>query len=244
MSGYIIVTGGSRGIGNKIVQKLLSSKRHVIYTYHSNDSAHPQLELLAEKNQVNCVKYRIDHSKSDEVNKFHEWTLEKQYKISGLINNAGISHNNLVLNMTDEEWQSVINVNLSGTFYMVRAFSQTLIKQQSGFLIHIASTRGIDGGVGLSNYAASKGGLISFAKSVGMELARFGIRNYILAPGYIQTDMLADIDAVKMKSILKSIQMKRVGYAEEIAEMIFFLIDKEHYLQNTVIRIDGGLQGV
>lgn len=241
MKSCVIVTGGSRGIGNKIVKKLLKEKISVIYTYQHNSLSHHELETLAFNHQVTCLKYQLDQSKSDEVIKFYNWVLTQCDYIDGFINNAGISKSNLVINISDEEWQKVIDVNLTGPFYMVRAFARKLMEQREGFIINIASTTGMDGGIGISNYAASKGGLIAFSKSIGFELARFGIRNYIIAPGYIDTEMLMEIEDAKMKHVKESIQLGRLGMPEEIAELVSFLIKGKNYIQNTVIRADGGL---
>lgn len=237
MKEYVIVTGGSRGIGNNIVKMFLNKGVSVIYTYKNTNKEYSYLQELAEKNSVDCKAYKIDHSSSDEVEKFYNYVLDMRVKIKGIVNNAGIKCDNLVINMSNEEWKSVLDVNLTGAFYMIRSFSKILIEQREGFIINISSTTGIDGCAGASNYAASKGGLIAFAKSIGHELAPFGIRNYIIAQGYVDTEM---IENLSLKKIRKNIQLGRPANPDEVAELVGFLAEGKQFIQNSVIISDGG----
>lgn len=237
----VIVTGGSRGIGYEIVKLLLQNSYSVVYTYLHGNKHFNDLADIAHKNKVGCECYKFDVSNSDEVRTFKEWFVEKKYELAGLVNNAGIISNNLIISMSDEDWHNVINVNLTGTFYMCREFATLMLKGRKGFIVNISSTHGINGTIGGANYAASKGGVIAFSKSLGLELSKFGIRVNVLAPGYIDTDMIADFGEKQCDSLKKKISLNRFGTPEEVAQMVLFLANGNHFCQNAVLTMDGGV---
>lgn len=242
MKEYFVVTGGDKGIGLAIVKQFLRDGRSVIYTHCRPLVADEELTTLSREYQAECLVYQLDLLSYNQVEEFFRWTKDLNYQIGGIVNNAGISKDNLVVNMTVEDWDEVIRVNLYGTFYMCKVFSKALIEQRSGFFINIASTKGITGGAGASNYAASKGGLIAFTKSLGYELAKYGIKTYVIAPGYIDTDMIRNMGERKLSKIKESILLKRFGTGEEVAQLVSFLAEGSHYFQNALIRMDGGLE--
>ncbi len=237
----VIVTGGSRGIGYEIVKLFLENSYSVIYTYlHRNENMDKLKDIVSENNVI-FESYRLDISNSKEVKQFKNWFIEKEYNLIGLVNNAGITINNLLISMSDEEWNKVINVNLNGTFYMCREFAKLMLVNRKGFIINISSTHGINGTLGGANYAASKGGVIALSKSLGYELAKFGIRVNVIAPGYIATDMISDFTEKQSATLKKKIQLSRFGDPREVAEMVIFLAKGNHFCQNSVITMDGGV---
>ena len=237
----VIVTGGSRGIGYEIVKLFLENSYSVIYTYlHRNENMDKLKDIVSENNVIS-ESYRLDISNSKEVKQFKNWFIEKEYNLIGLVNNAGITSNNLLISMSDEEWNKVINVNLNGTFYMCREFAKLMLVNRKGFIINISSTHGINGTLGGANYAASKGGVIALSKSLGYELAKFGIRVNVIAPGYIATDMISDFTEKQSATLKKKIQLSRFGDPREVAEMVIFLAKGNHFCQNSVITMDGGV---
>lgn len=236
----VIVTGGSKGIGYEVVKLLIKNSFSVVYTYLHSNKHIEELTDLARENNVVCDCYQLDVSISDDVKIFKNWFMQKKYDVIGLVNNAGLISNDLILNMSDEDWHRVIHVNLSGTFYMCREFAKTMIIKRKGFIINISSIHGINGTIGGANYAASKGGVIAFSKSLGLELAKFGIRVNVIAPGYIDTDMISDFDEKQRGSLKKKISLNRFGTPEEVAQLITFLAKGNHFCQNAVITMDGG----
>lgn len=240
MSKFVVVTGGSSGIGYHITKLFLKNRYSVIYTFLSNYDSYKELNSIAELNKVNCIPYKLDVSNSHDVLDFYNWFIGHNYELVGLVNNAGIALDSIVFNMTDEMWDRVIKVNLYGTFYMSREFSRVMISQRSGFIINIASTTGVTGSKGASNYAASKGAVIALTKSLGLELSRFGIRVNTIAPGFIQTDMISKMNEKSIKSIKDKTLLKRIGNMEEVAELVVFLATRNHYFQNSILEMDGG----
>lgn len=240
MSKFVIVTGGSSGIGYHITKLLLNNSYSVIYTFLKNYDSYQELKSIAELNKVKCIPYKLDVSNSQDVTSFYQWFIEQKYELLGLVNNAGIALDSIIFSMTDEAWDRVIRVNLYGTFYMSREFSRVLISQRRGFIINIASTTGITGSRGAANYAASKGAVIAFTKSLGLELSRFGIRVNAIAPGFIQTDMISDMKDESIKLVKEKTLLKRIGKAEEVAETVVFLAMGNHYFQNSILEMDGG----
>ena len=240
MSKFIIITGGSRGIGLAITKLFLKNSYSVVYTYIKNNDAYEELDSIAKTNNAECISYKLDVSDPIEVSGFYNWFCEKNFEIVGLVNNAGIAKDGIFVNMSDENWDEVIKVNLYGTFYMCREFSKIMMLQGKGFIINIASTTGLTGSKGAANYAASKGGVIALSKSIGMELARFGIRVNVVAPGFIQTDMISGLSSKKIESIKKNLMMNRLGDPDEVAELVLFLAKGKHFFQNSVLETDGG----
>jgi len=234
-----IVTGATRGIGRVIALKLAQEGANISFNYLKNKKLADSLIDEIEKYGVKVLGFKVDVRDFDKVQKMKDTILDKLGAVHILINNAGITKDVSLAMMTQEDWDSVVDSNLKGTFNITKAFIFTFMKQKFGDIINISSLSGLMGMAGQTNYSASKGGIISFTKSLAKEVAPFNIRVNAVAPGFIETDMVANLNHSK---ILDLIPMKRLGKPEEVAEVVNFLLQKNSaYITGQVIRIDGGL---
>lgn len=231
----VLVTGGSKGIGKQIVKKLLQEGKNVIYTY-STRKVEIELEYNADSD-VYCQASIVDQSKPDEIIKFCNELKRKEIELEGVILNAGISESSLIMNMDLDSWIRTININLTGNFVWMSQIANIFIQQGNGVLITIASKAGIEGQVGSAAYASSKGGIIVLAKTFGKEMSRFGVKNYIIAPGFIDTNML---DGLNKEKLAKGSLLKRIGKPSEVADFAYYLLSSDTYFQNCVFEMDGG----
>lgn len=235
-----VVTGASRGIGRATALALATEGAYVVVNYASSQAAAEQVvaEITAMGSQAIAVPG--DVSKPDQVDALIHATMEKWGQIDVLVNNAGITRDTLLLRMKPEEWQAVIDLNLTGVFLCTKAVSKIMLKQKSGRIVNITSVAGQMGNPGQANYSAAKAGVIGFTKTVAKELATRGITVNAVAPGFIATDMTADL---KSDDILKFIPLGRYGQPEEIAGMIRFLAadPAAAYITGQVMNVDGGM---
>ncbi len=231
MSDVAIVTGGSRGIGFAVVKRLIKDGYVVVATY-----VHSPGEL--GEAQAHAIKADV-RSKSDVEETIK---IAKEFgNVKALVNNAGVTSDNLLLRMKDEEWEKVLDVNLTGTFRMTRAVIREMLRN-GGAIVNIASVVGLVGSIGQSNYAASKGGIVAFTKSVAKEYAKKHIRANAVAPGFIETDMTAKLDETHKKQYLSLIPMGRYGKAEEVSEIVSFLVSpSSSYVTGQIVNADGGM---
>ena len=233
-----LVTGASRGIGKACAIKLAKAGYDVAISYAGNDeAANKTIEELKSLN-VNAKAYKFNVADKDACAKAVEDVLSDFSKIDVLVNNAGITRDGLFMRMSAENWDAVINTNLSSAFYMTSPIIRTMIKQRSGCIINMSSIVGQYGNAGQANYSAAKAGLIGFTKSLAKELGSRNIRVNAIAPGFIQTDMTKDLDTEKM---VEHIPLKRLGQPEDIAKTVKFLAEDATYITGQVIGVDGGL---
>lgn len=236
----IIVTGGSRGIGATIVQVLAENGAQVVFTYSSKEEA-AQKVLTSLKGEGHFY-IQMDVASETSVMKGIETIFEKWPDIDGLVNNAGITKDSLLLRMRTEDFDQVIATNLKGTFLLTKHISKYLMKARKGSIVNITSVIGQTGNAGQSNYAASKAGTIGFSKSIALELASRNVRVNCVAPGFIATEMTHVLsDDVKSK-IMEKIPMQRMGDTKDIAHAVKFLLsDESSYITGHTLSINGGM---
>ena len=235
-----IVTGASRGIGRAIALQLAFESAKVVVNYASSSTAADQVVAEITAAGGEAVAIQADVSQENQVDTLIKTTLEKFQRVDILVNNAGITRDTLLLRMKLEEWQAVIDINLTGVFLCTKAVSKIMLKQRSGRIINIASVAGQMGNPGQANYSAAKAGVIGFTKTVAKELSSRGITVNAVAPGFIVTDMTSDI---KAEGILQYIPLGRFGQPEEIAGMVRFLASDPAaaYITGQVFNVDGGM---
>ncbi|MEB3309516.1 MAG: 3-oxoacyl-[acyl-carrier-protein] reductase [Snowella sp.] len=235
-----IVTGASRGIGRATAIALASTGVKVVVNYAQSSSAADAVVQEIESMGSKAIAVKADVSKPEEVDALLEETIKTFGRIDILVNNAGITRDTLLLRMKLEDWQSVIDLNLTGVFLCTKAASKIMLKQKSGRIINITSVAGLMGNPGQANYSAAKAGVIGFTKTVAKELAARGITVNAVAPGFISTDMTHDL---KTDEILKFIPLARYGEPEEVAGMIRFLgtDPAAAYITGQVFNVDGGM---
>lgn len=237
-----IVTGASRGIGRAVALKLAEKGYIVVVNYASNiQKAQEVVEEICSKNGT-AIAIKADVSHLSEVKMMVDEVIERYGNVSVLVNNAGITKDNLVVRMTEEEWDAVINTNLKGTFNCIKCVSRQMIKQRYGRIVNISSVIGLMGNAGQSNYAASKAGIIGLTKSIAKELAPRGINVNAVAPGYIETDMTDVLSEDIKGKMLEAIPLQRFGKPEDVANLVAFLVsDEASYITGQIISIDGGM---
>ena len=236
----IIVTGGSRGIGAGIVHYLAQSGAEIAFTYSSREeSAREVLEKLPGTGHF-YVQMNIADEAS--VQAGLELIFKKWPEIHGLVNNAGITKDQLILRMKTEDFDSVINTNLKGTFLLSRALSKMMLKARKGSIVNITSVIGQTGNAGQSNYAASKAGTIGFSKSLAQELGSRGVRVNCIAPGFIATEMTEVLTDEQKSKILEKIPLQKMGETQDIASAVRFLLsDESKYITGHTLSVNGGM---
>lgn len=236
-----VVTGGARGIGRAIVMELATRGSDVAVSDVDLPGAE-DCAREAEKLGVRTIAVKVDVTKQDDVATLMKEAIRAFGKIDILVNNAGITRDILLIRMNEEEWDSVLDVNLKGAFLCSQKVLRGMMKQRSGKIINITSVVGIMGNAGQSNYAASKAGLIGLTRSVAKEAASRNIQVNAVAPGYIETAMTADLPEEVKSNYLVSIPAKRPGKPEDVAHVVAFLASSESdYITGQVIHVDGGL---
>ena len=236
-----LVTGGSRGIGTAIARKL-GNNFHVIVGYANSEEKANDVakDIITSGGSASTVQ--IDISNSESVDEAFT-SIEKDYtSVDVLINNAGITKDNILPRMKEEEWIDVIQTNLTGSFYTSQRAIKQMMKNKWGRIIFISSIVGMSGNQGQANYAASKAGLIGLAKSISKELGTRNITSNVIAPSYIETDMTSFLDDENKKNIIEQLSIKRIGKPEDISNVVAFLCnDESEYITGQVIPVDGGL---
>ncbi len=236
------ITGGSRGIGKEVATKFAENGYNIVINYVSDKTDVEALRKEWEAKGVEALILKADVTKAEEVENVVKTAVDTFGKIDVLVNNAGITRDNLLMRMSEEEFDKVIETNLKGTFVVTKAVTKYMMKKRSGSIVNLSSVVGVVGNAGQCNYSASKAGVIGFTKSVAKELSSRNIRANAVAPGFIETDMTAVLsDAVK-ENIHNQIPLKRMGSAKEVANLVYFLgSDESSYITGQVINVDGGM---
>ena len=239
----VLITGGSRGIGKAVAMKFAENGYKIIINYVSDKTDTEQLKKeLLQAGAADILLIKADVSNSEDVKNMVKETIEKFEKIDVLVNNAGITKDNLLLRMTPEDFEKVIDINLKGTFNVTKSVVPYMMKKRTGKIVNISSVVGVSGNAGQCNYSASKAGIIGFTKSIAKELASRNILANCIAPGFIDTDMTSVLSDEVKDSINAQIPMKRMGTAQEIANVAYFLgCEESSYITGQVINIDGGM---
>jgi len=225
----VLITGATGSIGEACARYFHKNDYFVYLHYKSNKTKADALHAELQNSQI----IAFDMTNKEQISAaLHELTLDV------LVNNAGITKDNLFFWMSDEEWDDVINTSVNGTYHVTKSIIKAMISHKSGAIVNVASVSGLVGNAGQTNYSAAKGAMIAFTKSLSLEVARYGIRVNAVAPGVIDSEMTKELDLKEMK---KNIPLKRLGNAKEVAECVFFLSDKASYVTGEVLNISGGL---
>ena len=237
-----LITGASKGIGRAMALRYAEQGANVAFTYLSSVEKGEALEKELAAKGVKAKGYRSDASDFEAAQDLVNSVIADFGSLDILINNAGITKDNLLMRMSEEYWDRVININLKSCYNTVKAANRQMMKQRAGSIINVTSIVGIKGNAGQANYSASKAGIIGFTKSVAIELGSRNIRSNAIAPGFIITEMTDALDETQLKTWTDAIPLKRGGEAEEVADLAVFLgSDQSRYITGQVIQIDGGL---
>ena len=238
----IIITGASRGIGRGIAVAFAKQGANVAFTYSSSEGPAKELEAELSAFGVTAKAFKSNAADFDAAQQLVADVLEIFDSIDVLINNAGITKDNLLMRISEEDFDKVIEVNLKSVFNMTKAVQRTMLKQRHGSLIHMSSVVGVKGNAGQSNYAASKAGIIGFSKSIALELGSRNIRSNVIAPGFIETEMTDKLPEDVVAQWRASIPLKRGGSTEDVANACLFLAaDLSAYITGQVLHVDGGM---
>ena len=237
-----IITGASRGIGRGVALVFAQYGANVAFTYSSSVDAANELEKELSSQGIKAKGFQSNAANFDESQQLAADVLDQFGSIDILINNAGITKDNLLMRMGEEDFDKVIEINLKSVFNMTKAVQKTMLKQRKGSIINMSSVVGVKGNAGQTNYAASKAGIIGFSKSVALELGSRNIRSNVIAPGFIETEMTAKLDDKKVAEWRSAIPLKRGGSPEDIANACVFLAsDLSAYVTGQTLNVDGGM---
>jgi 3-oxoacyl-[acyl-carrier protein] reductase len=237
-----LISGGSRGIGRAAVLKLAADGYDVSFCYHSSQDAAQVLAKEAEALGARVLHHRVDVSDAQAVRDWVTATEQELGPVDTAVTSAGITRDKGLVMMSDDDWSSVLSTNLDGVFHVCRAVTFGMMKRRGGSLVNISSVAGVHGNATQTNYAASKAGIIGFSKSLAKEVGRYGIRVNAVAPGFVDTDMVAAVPERLRDQALAAVALGRMGTAEEVAELVAFLAGpRAAYITGSVFHIDGGI---
>ena len=237
-----LITGGGRGIGRSICESFAENGCNVAFTYNSSKEAAENLVEELKKYDVKVKSYKSDASDHDKSVEIIDNVISDFERIDVLVNNAGITKDNLLMRMSPSDFKDVVNVNLGSVFNLTKSSIRIFLKQKEGSIINISSIVGVKGNAGQSNYAASKAGIIGFSKSIALELGSRNIRCNVVAPGFIETDMTDSLSDDVLEKWKESIPLKRSGKPNDVGNACVFLAsDLSSYITGQVLQVDGGL---
>ncbi len=237
-----IITGASRGIGKSIAQEFIRQGAKVAFTYRSSEEKARALEAELSANGGEVQGFQSDAAQMVEAEKLVSDVVEAFGTVDIVVNNAGITDDTLLMRMSEDQWDRVIDVNLKSCFALTKAVLRTMLKARSGSIINVSSVVGVQGNAGQANYAASKAGILGFTKSVALELGSRNIRCNAIAPGFIETEMTAALDETTVQGWREAIPLKRGGKPEDVANLCVFLAsDMSSYITGQTICVDGGM---
>ena len=237
-----LVTGGTRGIGRAIVEALAEAGTKVAFTYRSSSETAEALKADLEAKGVECLALQGDAADTIHAEETVQAVLDAWGSIDVLVNNAGITRDTLMIRMSEDDWDSVMETNLKSVFNFCKAAYRPMMKQRGGSIVNISSVVGVTGNPGQANYAASKAGMLGFSKSLARELGGRGVRVNVVAPGYIATDMTADLNEKAQEAMQGAIPLGRVGQPDDVAAAVVFLAsDAGAYITGHTLHVDGGL---
>ena len=238
----VIITGASRGIGKGILELFVENGANVAFSYIGDSSQAKSIEKEFSNHKQKVVSYMSDASRFEQSQKLVDDVFNEFGSVDVLVNNAGITIDNLLMRMSEEDFDKVIDVNLKSIFNTTKSILRTMLKQRSGSIINMSSVVGIKGNAGQSNYSASKSGMIGFTKSMALELGSRNIRCNCIAPGFIETEMTEQLSADVVQSWRDSIPLKRGGSTKDVANVALFLAsDLSSYVSGQVINVCGGM---
>ena len=237
-----VITGASRGIGREIALRYAKEGANIVLNYRNSEKEALELKEELDKLGSNTLIVKANVSKFEEAEKLIKEAKEAFGRVDILVNNAGITKDNLIMRMKEEDFDSVIDVNLKGAFNCLKAVTPIMIRQKSGKIINMSSVVGVIGNAGQVNYSASKAGLIGMTKSLAREIGGKNINVNAIAPGFIDTDMTRVLSDDQKKNIISQVPLKRFGHVEDIANLALFLgSDQSNYITGQVIHVDGGM---
>jgi len=238
-----LITGGSRGIGRAVSLRLASDGVKLAINYKSDRKSADLVVGLVKEMGVEALSVQADVSDSSQVDVMVDQVVSEFGNVDILVNNAGIIHDSLLMRMSEDVWDEVLNTNLKGTYNCTKAVLRYMVRQRWGRVINVVSVVGIEGNPGQSNYAASKAGVIAFSRSIAKEVASRNITVNSVAPGYISTEIVADLNPEFKELILSRIPQNKFGTVEDVSNMVGYLASEEaNYITGEVIRVDGGIE--
>jgi 3-oxoacyl-[acyl-carrier protein] reductase len=238
----VLVTGGTRGIGRALVEAFADAGAHVAFTFRSSTDAAQELVDQLEAQGTEALSLQGDVADLDTAQEHVDAVVDRWGALDVLVNNAGITRDGLMLRMSEDDWDDVIDTNLKGVFNFCKAAYMPMMRQQAGAIVNISSVVGTTGNAGQTNYAASKAGIVGFSKSLAKELGSRNVTVNVVAPGYVQTDMTDELDEETRTSILDAVPLERLAEPHEIANAVLFLASPAaDYITGHVLHVNGGL---